>query len=167
MVLEGQAETEAFGARLAAILAPAVNATGGREGAWIVHLHGQLGAGKTTLVRGLLRALGHGGPVKSPTYTLVEPYTLSCASPAFDGQIHHFDLYRLVEPEELELLGYRDVLAQDRTLCLLEWPEKGEGFLARPDLSVELSVVPDGRSVTVTCHSVRADELSGLIKSIA
>ena len=106
--LSDEAATEAFGATLAQLL--------GNGG--IVTLSGQLGAGKTTLIRGFLHALGHQGAVKSPTYTLVEPYEL-------DGRpIMHFDLYRLGDPEELEYLGFRDYL-DGSTLCLIEWPEKG------------------------------------------
>ncbi len=124
----------------------------------IVLLNGDLGAGKTTLVRGLLRHLGYEGIVKSPTYTLVEPYqlehTLKHTPPLLhDGlpeeeprTIYHFDLYRLADPEELEYIGGRDYW-NSNSLCLIEWPEKAAGYLPEADLEITLHYRGDARYV--------------------
>lgn len=109
----------------------------------IVFLMGELGAGKTTFTRGALRALGHAGSVKSPTYTLCEPYDLASA-----GQLCHLDLYRLSNPEELEFLGIRDYVASGAVL-FIEWPSKGEGWLPSPDLRVVLRESGHGRELQI------------------
>jgi tRNA threonylcarbamoyladenosine biosynthesis protein TsaE len=126
------AATEAAGARLARLLAP-------RPGL-VVYLHGDLGAGKTTLVRGWLRALGVTGAIRSPTYTLVEPYEL-------DGRsLLHLDLYRLADAAELEQLGVYDTPPAS-SVWLVEWPEKGAGELPPPDLDIFLALSGAGREL--------------------
>ncbi|MCC5811825.1 MAG: tRNA (adenosine(37)-N6)-threonylcarbamoyltransferase complex ATPase subunit type 1 TsaE [Ectothiorhodospiraceae bacterium] len=120
--------TEALGARLGAAAPEQC----------VIYLHGDLGAGKTTLVRGLLRALGHQGPVPSPTYTLLEPYE-------FDGRtVLHLDLYRLADPGELDYLGLRDYLGRPM-LVLVEWPQRGRGALPPADLEITLEYAGDQR----------------------
>ena len=120
-------------------------------GGVVVFLEGDLGAGKTTLVRGILRGLGHEGPVKSPTYTLVEPYELG------DRHCAHLDLYRLADPEELEYLGLRDLLAEER-LLLVEWPERGAGACRRR-ICVIIEYVGEGREISLDGLSERGRAL--------
>lgn len=116
----------------------------------VVWLRGELGAGKTTLTRGILRSLGHDGAVKSPTYTIVEPYEALAG-----GALYHFDLYRLGDPDELEYLGVRDYLTAG-ALLLVEWPDRGGALFPAPDLEVALTVLDDGRDACITAHSERA-----------
>jgi tRNA threonylcarbamoyladenosine biosynthesis protein TsaE len=146
MFLAHPSDTEHLGARLAAALR--AHAGPASPIAAVVHLVGQLGAGKTTLVRGLAGALGIEGPIKSPTYTLVEPYTRD------DVTLYHFDLYRLGDGEELEYLGARDAFAE-AALCVIEWPERGQGWLPEPDLLVQLTVSGTGREAEVRAGTPR------------
>ena len=125
------------------------------DGRGVVFLEGQLGAGKTTFCRGILRAMGYSGAVKSPTFTLVEPYNLQ------KGHVYHFDLYRLNDPEELEYLGIDDYLDANE-LCLVEWPERGQGFLPDCDLRIQLTVKLSegmGRRLRVEGKSARGHEV--------
>ncbi len=115
------------------------------QGGRVVFLVGDLGAGKTTLVQGMLEGLGYSGAVKSPTYTLVEPYSFSSFS------VYHFDLYRLDSPNELESLGVRDFFGP-QSVCLIEWPDRGEGFLPKADMIIRIEHQEDARRVTLSGH---------------
>lgn len=130
------AATAALGAALAAGVAP------GR----VLHLRGDLGAGKTTVVRGVLRALGYEGRVKSPTYTLVEPYGLSRL------HLYHFDFYRLKEAAEWESSGFREYFSP-HAACLVEWPERVGAALGTPDVDLQLDFAGSGRLARLASHT--------------
>ena len=130
MPLPDEAATAAFAARLAGMLRPGM----------VIWLRGDLGAGKTTLVRALLRALGYTGRVKSPTYTLLEHYETSGL------HLRHFDLYRFQSKEEWEAAGFRDEF-NDGNICLIEWPEKAQGLVPQADLELSLKILPQGRNL--------------------
>lgn len=134
--IDSEAAMVAFGTRLAAAMPRGLS----------LFLHGELGAGKTTLTRGIARGLGHSGAVKSPTYTLVEPY-LELQTP-----LYHFDLYRLGDAEELEFMGIRDYF-DSGAVVVVEWPERGGDFLPWPDLEISLDVEPQARKLRLQAHS--------------
>ncbi len=139
------ADTEALGAKLWHTLPEKA----------LVFLNGELGAGKTTLVRGVLREAGHQGAVKSPTFTLVEEYEIAAR------KILHFDLYRLTDPEELEWIGIRDYMAQP-SLCFIEWAELGRGFLPEPDVILNLTRVAQKRQAQLLFKSKNLEKLAQL-----
>ncbi len=118
-----------------------------RAAGWLILLQGELGAGKSTLARALIRGLGHDGPVPSPTYTLVEPYELA------GGTVYHVDLYRIGSAEELEFLGW-DELSDG--LLLVEWPERVPGLFAQADVLIRLDYQASGRVATIVAQSERA-----------
>jgi tRNA threonylcarbamoyladenosine biosynthesis protein TsaE len=141
LYLADEAATLEAGAQLAGQLEPGLT----------IYLHGDLGAGKTTFVRGLLHGLGHQGKVKSPTYTLVEPYVISRFN------IYHFDLYRFVDPEEWEAAGFRDYF-NPQSVCLVEWPEKAGDLIPEADMDISLQPRDDGRMLQLHANSSLAEK---------
>ena len=134
--------TNALGQALAKVLTPGL----------VIYLHGDLGAGKTALTRALLQAAGHIGHVRSPTYTLAEPYTLQ-----IDGQateVIHFDLYRMISADEFLEAGFREYF-NTRSICIVEWPEKAKQLLPAPDIAISLQVKGDGRAVELSALSTQ------------
>jgi len=147
-VLPNDEATLAFGNQLAR----AVNAE-----PCIIFLRGQLGAGKTTLTRGFLRGLGYEDKVKSPTFTLVEPYQID------KHIVYHFDLYRVTDPQELIHMGIQDYFTGD-AICLIEWPELGANLLPTPDILCELTFEGLGRHITVLSQTQRGEKIVQRVK---
>jgi tRNA threonylcarbamoyladenosine biosynthesis protein TsaE len=138
--LPDAATTERAGRALAPVLTPGM----------VVTLAGDLGAGKTTLVRGVLRAMDIEGAIKSPTYTLVEPYAVSSL------YLYHFDFYRLKDPEEWEAAGFREYFGK-HAICLVEWPERARGLLPHADLELVLTISDPGRMLSATALTAQAE----------
>lgn len=145
--LPDESATLKLGGALASVLAPGLT----------IYLRGELGAGKTTLVRGVLRALGHQGPVKSPTYTLVEVYEVSRLN------LHHFDFYRFHDPREWIDAGFRESF-NGRTVSLVEWPEKAEGWLPPADIEIVLASHGTGRNAALTSNSLPGQKTLALLE---
>jgi len=154
--LADELATIAFGNSLAQVVLAE------KQQALIVYLHGDLGAGKTTLTRGFVQGMGHKGNVKSPTYTIVEPYELA------NWRVYHFDLYRLSDPEELEYLGIRDYFSSD-CCCFIEWPEKGAQFLSKADIEINMLYKQDQRIIKLISCSERGNfiltALAGIVEN--
>jgi tRNA threonylcarbamoyladenosine biosynthesis protein TsaE len=144
--LHGEAAQEALGAQLAAVC----------DGRVLIFLEGDLGAGKTTLTRGFLRGLGHQGAVKSPTYTLIEPYLVG------QRRVYHLDLYRVADPGELEYLGLRELLEEDAVL-LIEWAERGEGWLPQPDLRIRIRHAVGGRALSLSAATATGQRIISML----
>ena len=138
--LKDEQGMQALGAALARILAPGLS----------LHVHGDLGAGKTFLTRSLLHAAGYEGRVKSPTYTLVEPYAITLRGRTVE--LMHFDLYRMGSPEEFIEAGFREHFGADK-VCVVEWPEQAAGLIPRADIDVFLAVEGEGRAVELRANS--------------
>lgn len=141
LYLKDESQTEAIGQKIAQIIHPGL----------VIYLQGQLGAGKTALARSLIRALGHQGKVKSPTYALVELYTISRLN------LYHFDLYRFDNPEEWLDAGFAEYVKPD-TICLIEWPEKGGALIPQPDLTISLEISGEGRQIEIEAHTETGDK---------
>ncbi|AAP95413.1 tRNA threonylcarbamoyladenosine biosynthesis protein TsaE [[Haemophilus] ducreyi] len=124
----------------------------------VIYLNGELGAGKTTLTRSIVRAFDYNGNVKSPTYALVEEYQLPTIT------IYHFDLYRLADPEELEFMGIRDYF-QPQTLCLLEWADRGKGVIPPADITIQIDYAEQGRHLSLQANTATAKPLLATIKA--
>ncbi len=148
--LADEAATQALGKSLAHCLVPGIS----------IYLHGDLGAGKTALTRAILHAAGFQGHVKSPTYTLVEPYQISLQQQAVT--LMHFDLYRMISAEEFLEAGFREEF-NDSNICIVEWPEKANGILPAPDLRIFLSIAGSGRKVELQALSDKGNACLALL----
>ncbi|MDG2018230.1 MAG: tRNA (adenosine(37)-N6)-threonylcarbamoyltransferase complex ATPase subunit type 1 TsaE [Porticoccaceae bacterium] len=142
--LDGEQKMVDFGSQLARAISKI-------DAPLLILLNGDLGAGKTTISRGILQGLGHLGAVKSPTYTLVEPYDLGI------GKVFHFDLYRLTDSEELEHIGFTDYLSEAK-LCMIEWPENGDSYIPQSDIEINISLFESGRKVVLNAQSERGKQ---------
>ncbi len=149
-ILPDEAATQALGKSLAHCLVPGLS----------VYLHGDLGAGKTALTRAILHAAGHQGHVKSPTYTLAEPYQISLQERPVT--LMHFDLYRMISAEEFVEAGFREEF-NDQNICIVEWPEKAEGILPAPDIHIFLSIAGNGRKVELQALSDKGNACLALL----
>ena len=149
--LHDEAGTDALGSALARILQPGL----------AIYLQGDLGTGKTALTRALLHAAGYAGHVKSPTYTLAEPYSIMLGARMVT--LIHFDLYRMLSPDEFLEAGFREHFSQNN-ICIVEWPEKGENVLPRPDIEIALSVQGLGREVELRALSDKGLECLARLK---
>jgi tRNA threonylcarbamoyladenosine biosynthesis protein TsaE len=136
LTLADEAATVSMAGKLAKVLQPGI----------VIFLNGDLGAGKTTLVRAILHALGYRGRVKSPSYALVEQYEASGL------HLRHFDLYRFRDAAEWEAAGFRDEF-NGSNVCLIEWPEKAQGLLPQEDIDIVFDIVPQGRRITINAHT--------------
>ncbi len=145
----GEADMEALGLRFAKAC----------DGGAVIYLQGGLGTGKTTFTRGLCHCLGYAGFVKSPTFALVESYLIGTR------EVHHFDLYRVTEPEELEFIGIRDFFTPE-ALCIVEWPERGAGWLPEGDVVLAFAYVSEGRRVDVTAGTAKGRQILGRLSGI-
>jgi len=148
LIVENETAMEALGGRIARVSG---------QGA-LIFLLGDLGAGKTTLVRGLLRQLGHRGKVKSPTYALIEQYEID------NRHIYHLDLYRLTDPEELEYLGIRE-FREGASICLIEWPQNGAQGVVQPDLTIHIHYENKGRCVEFIENTSVGKKMVDLLQS--
>ncbi|MGK0410299.1 MAG: tRNA threonylcarbamoyladenosine biosynthesis protein TsaE [Shewanella psychromarinicola] len=146
-ILENEQSTVMLGQKIAQWIVPPLT----------IYLTGNLGTGKTTFSRGIIQSLGHQGAVKSPTYTLVEPYEFN------DMDVFHFDLYRLADPEELEYMGIRDYFT-DRSVCLVEWPDNGHGLLPGADIQVHLRYKESQRQIELQALSPAGQAILNKIK---
>ena len=147
MYLEDDTSTLELGACVARLCQPPL----------VIHLQGDLGAGKTTFARGFIRALGHSGRVKSPTFPLQESYVLEQAT------LFHFDLYRIQDPGELEFIGIRDAAGETDSILLIEWPEHGAGAIPKADIEFSFQHAGEGRHVDFHGRSARGRSVTGLL----